>query len=76
MCGNVWEWTESERSDGHTRFAIIRGGSWFRAEGSLWYVPGGPQPCTTHTKLLLLAPGLDRSATIGFRCAADAGRRP
>jgi gamma-glutamyl hercynylcysteine S-oxide synthase len=72
MSGNAWEWTESERSDGHTRFAIIRGGSWFRAEGSMWYVPGGPQPCTTHTKLLLLAPGLDRSPTISFRSVADA----
>ncbi len=30
MSGNVWEWTESERDDGHTRFAIVRGGSWFR----------------------------------------------
>src|SRR5260221_11466977 len=59
MSGNVWEWTESERTDGRTRFAIIRGGSWFRAEGSLWYLPGGPQPCTTHTKLLLAAPGRD-----------------
>jgi formylglycine-generating enzyme required for sulfatase activity len=72
MSGNVWEWTESERSDGHTRFVIIRGGSWFRAEGSMWYAPGGSQPCTTHTKLLLLAPGLDRSPTIGFRCVAEA----
>jgi len=71
MSGNVWEWTESERDDGHTRFAIIRGGSWFRPEGSLWYVQGGPQPCTSHTKLLLRGPSLDRSATIGFRCAAD-----
>ena len=35
MSGNAWEWTESERSDGHTRFAMIRGGSWFKAEGSV-----------------------------------------
>jgi formylglycine-generating enzyme required for sulfatase activity len=71
MSGNVWEWTESERDDRHTRWAIVRGGSWFRPAGSLWYVKGGPQPCTSHTKLILHSPGLDRSATIGFRCAAD-----
>jgi formylglycine-generating enzyme required for sulfatase activity len=71
MAGNVWEWTESERSDGHTRFCIIRGGSWFRAEGSVWYMPGGPQPNTSHAKLILMHPGLDRCSTIGFRCMKD-----
>ena len=73
MAGNVWEWTASERSDGHTRFCIIRGGSWFRAEGSVWYVPGGPQPNTSHAKLILMYPGLDRCSTIGFRCVKDVG---
>ncbi len=73
MSGNVWEWTESERDDGHTRFCIIRGGSWFKPQGSGWYVQGGPQPCGSHTKFLLLWPGLDRCATIGFRCVMDAG---
>ncbi|MBN1442077.1 MAG: SUMF1/EgtB/PvdO family nonheme iron enzyme, partial [Planctomycetes bacterium] len=71
MAGNAWEWTESERDDGHTRFVIIRGGSYFRAEGSIWYVEGGPRPCSHHAKFLLLWPGLDRCATIGFRCVRD-----
>lgn len=71
MAGNAWEWTESERSDGHTRFCIIRGGSYYRAEGSIWYVEGGPQPCTSHTKFILMHPGLDRCSTIGFRCVKD-----
>ncbi len=71
MSGNVWEWTESGRDDGHTRFCMLRGGSWFKAEGSGWYVPSGPQPCTSHAKFLLLWPGLDRCATIGFRCVKD-----
>lgn len=70
-CGNVWEWTESEYNDGTTRFCIIRGGSWYRPSGSGWYMPGGPQPLNSHTKFLLLWPGLDRCATIGFRCAKD-----
>jgi formylglycine-generating enzyme required for sulfatase activity len=70
MCGNIWEWTESERSDGRTRFCIIRGGSWFEAKGSGWYVDGGPRPVNFATKFLLMWPGLDRCSTVGFRCAA------
>ncbi len=71
MCGNVWQWTESERSDGRTRFCIIRGGSFFKAEGSSWYADEGPQPCNFGAKFLLMRPGLDRCATIGFRCVVD-----
>jgi len=71
MCGNTWEWTESERTDGRTRFAIVRGGSWYQAKGSDWYTDGGPQPSTFALKVLLMWPGLDRCATVGFRCAAD-----
>jgi hypothetical protein len=66
--GRVWEWTESERDDGHTRFVMLRGGSSYRAEGSIWYFPGGAQPLATHAKFIRLCPGLDRSAMIGFRC--------
>jgi formylglycine-generating enzyme required for sulfatase activity len=71
MCGNVWEWTESERTDGRTRFCIIRGGSYYKAEGSAWYTDGGPQPCNFAAKFILMWPGLDRCATIGFRCVVD-----
>jgi len=71
MAGNVWEWTESERDDGHTRFVMIRGGSYFRAEGSIWYTDGGAQPCGHHAKFIRMWPGLDRCATIGFRCVVD-----
>jgi len=71
MCGNVWELTDSERSDGRTRFCIIRGGSYYQAKGSDWYMDGGAQPCNFAVKFLLMWPGLDRCATIGFRCAAD-----
>jgi formylglycine-generating enzyme required for sulfatase activity len=71
MCGNTWEWTESERSDERSRFCIIRGGSYFAAKGSNWYVDGGPQPTDYATKFLLMWPGLDRCGTIGFRCVVD-----
>jgi formylglycine-generating enzyme required for sulfatase activity len=71
MTGNVWQWTESERDDGHTRWCLVRGGSWFTAKGSGWYTPGGAQPLTSHAKFLLASPGLDRCSTIGFRCVAD-----
>ena len=71
MCGNVWEWTESERSDGHTRFCIIRGGAFFEARGSGWYANGGPRSSDFAAKFLLMWPGLDRCSTIGFRCAVD-----
>jgi formylglycine-generating enzyme required for sulfatase activity len=71
MCGNAWEWTESERSDGRTRFCILRGGSYYQAKGSDWYADGGAQPCDFAAKLLLMWPGLDRCSTIGFRCVVD-----
>jgi formylglycine-generating enzyme required for sulfatase activity len=72
MCGNTWEWTESERTDdGRTRYCFIRGGSYFKAGGSAWYTAGGDQPCKRPTKMLLVWPGLDRRSTIGFRCAVD-----
>jgi formylglycine-generating enzyme required for sulfatase activity len=70
-CGNVWELTESEHSDGHNRFVLLKGGSYYRAEGSIWYFDGGPRPNGHAAKLLLFWPGLDRCATVGFRCAAD-----
>jgi formylglycine-generating enzyme required for sulfatase activity len=71
MCGNTWEWTESERADARTRFCIIRGGSFYKAEGSHWYADGGPQPSNFAAKFLLSWPALDRCATIGFRCVVD-----
>jgi formylglycine-generating enzyme required for sulfatase activity len=67
----VWNLTESEHTDGRTRFCILKGGSSYRAAGSDWYFDGGPQPVATSVKLLLLGAGMTRSASIGFRCAAD-----
>jgi sulfatase modifying factor 1 len=68
----VWNWTESEHSDGRTRFAILKGGSdWLLPEGSDWYVDGGPQDARYSLKLLLLGAGMARSPRIGFRLAVD-----
>ena len=53
----VWNWTESEHSDGRTRFAILKGGSDWLPEGSDWYVDGGPQDASYSLKLLLLGAG-------------------
>ena len=72
MCGNTWEWTESERSnEGRSRYCYIRGGSFFKPRGSGWYAKGGPQPISRAAKFLLVWPGLDRCSTIGFRCVVD-----
>jgi hypothetical protein len=67
----VWNWTESEHSDGRTRFAILKGGSDWAAEGSDWYVDGGPRDPSFSLKLLLLGAGLAASPRIGFRLAVD-----
>ena len=71
MCGNVWHWTESERSNDITRFCILKGGCYYKAEGSYWYADGGIQPCSFVAKYILTWPGLDRCATVGFRCVVD-----
>ncbi|MCC7496302.1 MAG: SUMF1/EgtB/PvdO family nonheme iron enzyme [Bryobacterales bacterium] len=70
MTGLVWQWTE-EFTDEHTRAAILRGGSYYRPQGSRWYFPQAYQ-LNQHGKLLMMAPGKDRSGAVGFRCAMDA----
>ncbi|HQH70983.1 MAG TPA: SUMF1/EgtB/PvdO family nonheme iron enzyme, partial [bacterium] len=71
LCGNTWEWTESEHRDGRTHFAILKGGAYYAARGSDWYFDGGPQTNRFAAKFLLHWPGIDRCATIGFRCVKD-----
>ena len=65
----VWNWTESVRTDTRTRFCLLKGGSSFQARGSSWYADGGHREPWFVAKYLLLWPGLDRSGTIGLRCA-------
>jgi formylglycine-generating enzyme required for sulfatase activity len=70
MIGNVWQWTD-EYVDEHTRAAIVRGGSHYQPQGSIWYFPQAYRS-NQHGKLLLMAPSYDRSGAIGFRCVKDA----
>ena len=57
--------------DSRTRFCTVRGGAYYKAQGSDWYADGGPVACHFAAKFLLLWPGLDRCATVGFRCVMD-----
>jgi formylglycine-generating enzyme required for sulfatase activity len=70
MVGNVWQWTD-EFTDDHTRAAILRGGEYYKPQGSMWYFPEAFRN-DEHSKLLLMASGYDRSGGVGFRCVRDA----
>jgi len=70
MVGNIWQWTD-EYQDEHTRAAIVRGGEYYQPQGSIWYFPLAYRN-DEHGKLLLMAPGYDRSGGVGFRCVKDA----
>jgi formylglycine-generating enzyme required for sulfatase activity len=70
LVGNVWQWTD-EFADAHTRGGILRGGSYYQPQGSIWYFPQAYK-LTEHGKLLMMAPSKDRSAGLGFRCVQDA----
>jgi gamma-glutamyl hercynylcysteine S-oxide synthase len=70
MVGNVWQWTE-EFVDEHTRGGVLRGGSYYQPQGSIWYFPQAYK-LNEHGKLLLMSPSMDRSGAVGFRCAVDA----
>ncbi|MHB1793595.1 MAG: formylglycine-generating enzyme family protein [Acidobacteriaceae bacterium] len=70
MVGNVWQWTD-EYTDDHTRAGVLRGGSHYQPQGSIWYFPQAYRN-DEHGKLLLMAPSYDRSGAVGFRCVMDA----
>ena len=75
-----WNLTNSEQSDGRTRFVILKGGSDYNIRNgqgetspsgiteSDWYVDGGKRDETWVEKLLLMGLGLSRSENISFRC--------
>jgi hypothetical protein len=68
----VWNWTESEHSDGITRFVMLKGGSEHVSAGSDWYFDGGPRGPEFTAKYLLAGLGVEASTSIGFRLAWDA----
>jgi formylglycine-generating enzyme required for sulfatase activity len=70
LVGNVWQWTE-EFTDDHTRGGILRGGSYYQPQGSIWYFPQAYK-LIEHGKLLMISPSMDRSGALGFRLAQDA----
>jgi gamma-glutamyl hercynylcysteine S-oxide synthase len=70
LVGNVWQWTD-EYVDEHTRAAVLRGGSHYQPQGSRWYFPQAYK-LSEHSKYLLMAPSIDRSGSVGFRCVKDA----
>jgi len=70
LVGNVWQWTE-EFLDEHTRGGILRGGSYYQPQGSIWYFPQAYK-LGEHGKLLMTSPSMDRSGALGFRCVQDA----
>ena len=68
----VWNWTESEHSDGVTRYAIVKGGATHHVTTSEWYFDGGPRPPTIPART-----GWPRSLPLGlgFAFLAPAPRR-
>lgn len=71
LCRNTWEWTGDHMDDGMHRFTFLRGGSFYKAP-HFWHAEGGCHKNNSHLKFLLLNEGLNRNATIGFRCIQDA----
>jgi formylglycine-generating enzyme required for sulfatase activity len=67
----VWNWTESEHTDGRTRFVFLKGGPDRAVAGSEWYADDGVRTPEHTLKLLRAHPAVERSAAIGFRCAVD-----
>jgi iron(II)-dependent oxidoreductase len=70
LVGTVWQWTD-EFVDDHSRSAIVRGGSYYQPQYSMWYFPQAYK-LTQHGRYLLMSPSMDRSGGIGFRCVVDA----
>lgn len=71
LIGNVWQMTADMYFNGSNYMTVIRGGSFFKPESSSWYIQGGPQALDKTQIMLMVSPGFDRSATVGFRCVKD-----
>jgi len=72
LVGNIWQLTNDVYDNGSYYFVTMKGGSYYNPTSSIWYVQGGPRPADDHQMLLMVSPGFDRNATVGFRCVKDA----
>jgi formylglycine-generating enzyme required for sulfatase activity len=71
LVGNVWQLTTDIYESGSYTYGILKGGSYFKPSSSWWYVQGGPRELHYRQALLLVSPGFERNATVGFRCVSD-----
>lgn len=71
LIGNVWQMTNDLYFNGAYYFMVIRGGSYYSPDSSWWYIEGGPQQLDKTQIMLMVSPGFDRNATVGFRCVKD-----
>lgn len=71
LVGNVWQWTLSLSDNGRHMLVFLRGGSWYQPPNGQWWVRGGPRQVNDHHPLPLFGPGMNRLATVGFRCVKD-----
>ncbi|MDO9512521.1 MAG: SUMF1/EgtB/PvdO family nonheme iron enzyme [Bacteroidales bacterium] len=71
LCGNVWQLTNDIYNNGSYTFVIMKGGTSFKPDSSIWYLEGGPRPISHPQMLLMVSPSFDRSAFVGFRCIKD-----
>ena len=62
---------DNEFGDQHARAVILRGGIYYRSQGSRWHFSQAHR-LDGHGKHLLMALSLDRAGTLGFRCVKDA----
>jgi gamma-glutamyl hercynylcysteine S-oxide synthase len=75
MVGNIWQMTNDLYFNGSNYFSVIRGGSYYKPESSWRYIKGGPQSLDKTQIMLMVSPGFDRCATVGFRCVKDVDSR-
>ncbi len=73
LCGHVWQWLDDVYETPVLKFTVVKGGSfYYMPEGhSKWYPLDGAIENTSHVKVPLLSPSLDRFSTVGFRCVRD-----
>lgn len=75
LVGSVWQITNDRYRVDAYDYVILKGGSYYKPQSSWWYVQGGPRKLTWRQMWLLVSPGYERSATVGFRCVKDAAPR-